>query len=172
MNLHCKDNWKGTSSHVAATVPRLREPLGLSVRTLAERSGFSASFISQVENGLAASAIDSLERVASALSVSLSEFFDTPGASPTLLTLERAGEGRSLHSDWSSAARRLNSLPRAWCRTWRFVDPPDHRSPRLVAHRTHHSQFEFVLTPSRHLGEDRIQPIRHCECRDLLSPRC
>jgi transcriptional regulator with XRE-family HTH domain len=52
-----------------------RESIGLSVRTLATKAGFSPSFISQVENGLASPSIGSLEKIAACLDVTLSELF-------------------------------------------------------------------------------------------------
>ena len=50
---------------------RLREAGGISLRLLADRAGFSASFISQVENGQASPSIASLEKIAATLGVTL-----------------------------------------------------------------------------------------------------
>ena len=51
--------------HVGEAIRRLREGQRLSVRTLASKSGFSASFISQVELGQASPSLASLDRIAS-----------------------------------------------------------------------------------------------------------
>ena len=64
-----------TEVNLGGTVRRLREDQGLSLRTLAARTGFSASFLSQVENGQASPSISSMERIAAALGVTLGQFF-------------------------------------------------------------------------------------------------
>jgi XRE family transcriptional regulator, regulator of sulfur utilization len=81
------------------SVRRLREAQGISLRTLAEETGFSASFLSQVENSQASPSISSMERIATALGVTLSEFFQSAEASP--LPVVRANARSVLHSGWS-----------------------------------------------------------------------
>ena len=83
-------------------VRRLRESRQLSVRTLASKCGFSASFISQIELGHASPSLASLERIAAALDVTLGEFFHT--TSPSGPTIVRAAERHALHSEWSHAS--------------------------------------------------------------------
>jgi len=60
---------------IGPEVRRLRERLGLSVRTLADLAGFSPSLISQIENGVVSPSIASLGQIASTLGVSLADFF-------------------------------------------------------------------------------------------------
>jgi quercetin dioxygenase-like cupin family protein len=67
---------------------------------LAERTGFSPSFISQVENGQASPSIASMERIATALGVTLGEFFQA--ADPSVAVM-RAAQRPVLHSEWSKA---------------------------------------------------------------------
>ncbi len=57
---------------------RLRESQGLSLRDLGERSGFSASFLSQVERGTSSAAISSLATIATALGTPLAPLFEVP----------------------------------------------------------------------------------------------
>lgn len=90
-----------TEIQLGEVVRALREASGLSVRTLASTVGFSPSFISQVENGLASPSISSLERIASALGVSLVEFFQAAETKPS--SVVRAGERPRLESGWSKA---------------------------------------------------------------------
>lgn len=78
-----------------------REHTGLSVRTLAAKVGFSPSFISQVENGLASPSIGSLEKIASLLDVSLSELFQPRGKAKS--SVVRAKERSRVESGWSRA---------------------------------------------------------------------
>lgn len=86
---------------IGPEVKRLRDQAGLSVRALAERAGFSASFISQVENGLASPSISSLERMASALNVGIGDFFG-PTRAPDVLIV-KADERPRFYSSWSRA---------------------------------------------------------------------
>src|SRR5687768_1273094 len=53
----------------------LRQSTGVSLRTLAEQTDFSASFLSLVENDKASPSVASIERIAAAFGLSLAEFF-------------------------------------------------------------------------------------------------
>jgi quercetin dioxygenase-like cupin family protein len=78
----------------------------MSLRSLAEKTDFSASFISQVENGQASPSIASMERIALALGVTLGEFFQhTEDNRPVVV---KAGERLGLKSEWSKA--RIEAL--------------------------------------------------------------
>jgi transcriptional regulator with XRE-family HTH domain len=88
-------------TQVSEIVRKLREARSLSVRTLAAKSGFSPSFISQIENGQASPSISSLEKIALALGVSLVEFFGREGSRP--LAVVRAKDRPRLQSAWSKA---------------------------------------------------------------------
>jgi transcriptional regulator with XRE-family HTH domain len=93
-------------AQIGEVLKRLREAAGLSLRTLATRAGFSASFLSQLENGLVSPSIASLDRIARELGVTLADFFEasrTPA--PTVI---RAGDRPGFTSAWSRA--RVESL--------------------------------------------------------------
>jgi transcriptional regulator with XRE-family HTH domain len=106
-----------TNNHIGEMIRLHREKTDISVRTLAARAGFSPSFISQVENGIASPSIGSLEKIAACLDVSLAELFarhDDPAsnivrakARPRLESGWSQAEIESLHSERSS---RLNPL--------------------------------------------------------------
>jgi transcriptional regulator with XRE-family HTH domain len=87
--------------NLGPSVRRLREAQRMSLRALAEGTGFSASFLSQVENNQASPSIASMERIATALGVTLGEFFRTAESSP--LPVVRADARPVLHSGWSKA---------------------------------------------------------------------
>ncbi|HEX2035767.1 MAG TPA: XRE family transcriptional regulator [Chloroflexota bacterium] len=91
---------------IGPTVRMLRERAGLSVRALAAATGFSPSFISQVENDVASPSIASLGRIVETLGSTLGAFFNdaVPGAS----TVTLADERHTIVSSWSQA--RLESL--------------------------------------------------------------
>ncbi|MFN3326947.1 MAG: helix-turn-helix domain-containing protein [Bryobacteraceae bacterium] len=97
---------ESTEQRVGPLLRGLRESRGLSVRTLAARAGFSPSFISQVENGLASPSIASLERIARCLNVSLVQFFQATEASSDLIL--RLEQRPRLESQWSNA--KIESL--------------------------------------------------------------
>lgn len=84
---------------IGPELKRLRESAGMSLRTLAERSGFSASFISQVENGEASPSIASLGKIAAVLRVSLADFFTASSA--VGVTIIKANARPSFRSWWS-----------------------------------------------------------------------
>ncbi|MDX2149196.1 MAG: helix-turn-helix domain-containing protein [Bryobacteraceae bacterium] len=87
---------------VGSRIRQLREERNLSLRSLAEQAGFSAPFLSQVENGQASPSISSLEKIARALGVTLGEFFlatERPGAA----VVQRADERKGFASEWSHA---------------------------------------------------------------------
>jgi XRE family transcriptional regulator, regulator of sulfur utilization len=86
---------------------RLREARGLSLRAIGEKSGFSASFLSQVENDQASPSISSLERIVGALDVTLAEFFQGVATPPSPDATPAAG--LSFRSEWSKA--RIVYLP-------------------------------------------------------------
>ena len=67
--------------NVGERIRQLRLGLGMSVRTLATKTGFSPSLISQVEHSQVTPSIGSLERIAMALGVSLGKFFTEPDTS-------------------------------------------------------------------------------------------
>ncbi|MGH7254933.1 MAG: helix-turn-helix domain-containing protein [Nitrospirales bacterium] len=92
--------------NVGEVIRRFREDQKLSVRTLASKCGFSPSFISQVENGQASPSINSLERIALALGITLGDFFQAREAPPP--SVIRAGSRPTFQSQWSRA--RIEAL--------------------------------------------------------------
>lgn len=87
--------------HVGDIVRRLRKSHHLSVRTLADKCGFSPSFISQVELRQASPSIASTEKIASALGVTLGEFFLAIDPAPPAII--RSSDRPVVQSEWSRA---------------------------------------------------------------------
>ena len=79
----------------------LREQQGISLRALAERTDFSASFLSQIENGQCSPSISSMEKISNALGVSLGQFFLS--ANQQQATVVRASDRAHMSLDWSRA---------------------------------------------------------------------
>lgn len=86
---------------IGPELKRLRERAGLSLRTLGDEAGFSASFLSQLENGQVSPSIASLEQIAGVLGVTLADLF-TPPTEPGPAVV-RAEARPSFHSSWSKA---------------------------------------------------------------------
>jgi transcriptional regulator with XRE-family HTH domain len=84
----------------------------MSVRTLATRSGFSPSRISQVANSQVTPSLRSLERIALALGVSLGKFFLEPDPNTTRLVRASARQ-QLLSSSAPVAIEALGPMDRA-----------------------------------------------------------
>ncbi len=91
---------------VGKVIRQLRRQQHVSVRGLADKCGFSASFISQVELGQASPSIASTERITSALGVTLGEFFQA--ATPSTPAVTRRNQRPMVQSAWSRA--RIEAL--------------------------------------------------------------
>jgi transcriptional regulator with XRE-family HTH domain len=83
-------------------VRQLRQRAGFSARALGARTGFSASFISQLENGLVSPSIGSMQKISSALGVTLGEFFTQAGEGASGIIV-RAKDRVRFASQWSNA---------------------------------------------------------------------
>jgi transcriptional regulator with XRE-family HTH domain len=146
-----------TEARVGEVVKRLRERHGLSLRTLASRAGFSASFLSQLENGQVSPSIASLDRIAFELGVTLADLFE---ASQTpVAAVVRADARPGFTSSWSRA--RVESLTPA--RTRRPLEaiavtlaPRGASGKHATGHPT--DEFAYVLRGplTLVLGDDRL----------------
>ncbi|MBI4320407.1 MAG: cupin domain-containing protein [Chloroflexi bacterium] len=87
--------------NVGEIIRRDRERHGLSVRTLAAETGFSASFISQVELGQVSPSIASLSRIAAALGITLSDLFSE--STREVARVVKSCDRPRLISSWSRA---------------------------------------------------------------------
>jgi XRE family transcriptional regulator, regulator of sulfur utilization len=87
---------------VGAHVRRLRLRHRISLRKLAGQTSFSPSFMSQVENGLVSPSISSMEKIATALGVTMGEFFAAAAQGEGGLIV-RAADRAVIGSGWSSA---------------------------------------------------------------------
>src|SRR4029453_2228359 len=73
------------SQRIAERVRSLRAERGLSLEALAARSGVSRSMISLVERGESSPTAVVLEKLATALGVTLASLFDAPASAPSAL---------------------------------------------------------------------------------------
>jgi XRE family transcriptional regulator, regulator of sulfur utilization len=79
----------------------LRGKKGITLRTLAEQTDFSVSFLSQIENGQSSPSISSMEKIAHALGVSLGQFFLS--ANQQKVNIVSASDRALIPLDWSRA---------------------------------------------------------------------
>ena len=147
-----------TEARIGEVLRRARETAGLSLRTLGMRAGFSASFLSQVENGQVSPSLASLEKICAALGLTLPSLFEESQAQAPVVV--RAESRPGFNSSWSRA--RVESLAPA-------TDRPSLEaiavtlSPGGISgkHHTRHpvDQFAYVLSGKLVLllGDDRIE---------------
>ncbi len=79
---------------VGTRIRKLRESRELSLRGLSERSGVSVNAISRIERGETSPTVSSLHRLATALSVQISEFFE-PGTEHTIIQVRKTRRRRT-----------------------------------------------------------------------------
>ena len=90
-----------TKLQLGKRLRELRTAQHISIRTLAARTNFSPSFISQIEKGRASPSIASLERIAAVLDTSLGGFFTSE--IPDDIRIIRYSDREELVSSWSRA---------------------------------------------------------------------
>lgn len=86
---------------LGASLRRLREQQGISVRGLAERANISPSFVSQIETGQCSPSISSMEKIVQALGVTMGQFFLSANQHP--VSIVRASDRAPVALDWSRA---------------------------------------------------------------------
>ena len=126
-------------------IRRLRSERRLSVRAFAAETGFSASFISQLENGQVAPSLGSLHKIAETLGVTLGEFFAAAETGEELLIV-RPAERRRLDSTWTDAhIEALGPMQRSYkLEPMIAIFGPGGRSGKH-AHDQAREEFAFVL---------------------------
>jgi quercetin dioxygenase-like cupin family protein/DNA-binding XRE family transcriptional regulator len=91
----------------------LRSKRHVSVRAFAAQTGFSPSFISQLENGQVSPSLGSLQKIAETLGVTLGEFFAATASGEEDLIV-RPSDRRRLDSTWTDAhLEALGSMTRS-----------------------------------------------------------
>ncbi|WP_308389896.1 helix-turn-helix domain-containing protein [Acidithiobacillus sp. AMEEHan] len=88
---------------LARQLQKIREDRQLSLRSLAERAGVSASAISQIEAGQVSPSIATLEKLCHALGVHIADLFDEGTDSPAPIIV-RAEQRRRVYSAGSHAS--------------------------------------------------------------------
>ena len=127
-------------------IRQLRLKSHVSMRAFAAQTGFSPSFISQLENGQVSPSLGSLQKIAETLGITLGEFFAAATSEMEEDLIVHASERRRLDSTWSDAhLEALGSMTRG-----RKLEPvlaifgPGGRSGKNV-HSHSREEFAFVV---------------------------
>jgi transcriptional regulator with XRE-family HTH domain len=127
-------------------IRQLRLKRHVSVRAFAAQTGFSASFISQLENGLVSPSLGSMQKIAESLGVTLGDFFAAAAADADEDMIVRPPDRRRLDSTWTDAhLEALGSMKRS-----RRLEPvlaifgPGGKSGKHL-HSHSREEFAFVL---------------------------
>lgn len=89
-------NGSEASIDVGARLRMLRAGAGLSIRALAERSGLNVNTLSLIENGKTSPSVSTLQQLAGALGVSVTEFFVTEQGDKTVVYQQNGVRPRAL----------------------------------------------------------------------------
>lgn len=89
-----------SASAVGQRIRMLREMRGLSLRAMAERCDLSVNAISRIERGENSPTVASLQQIATALNVPITEFF-RPSEQRTIVHVRRANRMRAQHGGMS-----------------------------------------------------------------------
>ena len=117
----------------------------VSLRSFAVQTGFSPSFISQMENGQVSPSLGSLQKIADALGVTLGEFFASTTAGDESLTV-RPPDRKRLDSTWTDAhLEALGSMsPGSKLEPVLAIFGPGGQSGKH-AHSHSHEEFAYVV---------------------------
>ncbi len=85
---------------IGAAIRRIRKSRGITLQTLAQRSGLSKGYLSKVEHGLKAPPVSTLSRIARAMGVEMADFFERESSEPRF-TLVRRDERHPISRDGS-----------------------------------------------------------------------
>ncbi|MFI5615146.1 helix-turn-helix domain-containing protein [Amycolatopsis sp. NPDC051903] len=106
------------AAHLGSKLRARRQDAGLSLRQFARDLGYSAAFVSQIENGKSQPSVATLYAMCSALNVSIDELFAGSGADAAEAPAPAPAAGVEKHS-FHGALAKLNE------------DPEEHESPML-----------------------------------------
>jgi len=126
---------------VAVNLRCARLAKGLSLRELARRIGTSKALLSQIENSQANPTIDVLDRIATALDLSIADLIRTPILAPEVI---RHGEGAEIVGENVIIRTLFSTSDR---RRFEFSEgrlPAKSRSPRNAHHRGS-IEYAFVI---------------------------
>jgi len=130
---------------IAQLVRQTRKQQGMTVEALADKSGFSKTYVSRLENFRITPSIKSLSKMADALGIQMSAFFET-STEPTQYLTGHLDEGEEIERNGSKFGMKYHSL--AFSKPDRKLNPfviEYHRSDEKRGFLAHDSEEFFVL---------------------------
>lgn len=172
-----KEGANDLNQRIASRLGELRAALGFSLATLADKSGVSRSMISLIERGESSPTAVVLEKLSSALGVTLASFFDPPAAAEQAADPVARYENQPQWRDPESGYRRRNVSPPGSAHPMRIVEvyfPPNARVAFESAERNIRVyQQVWVLEGSMNItaGKNRHRlNVGDCLATQLESP--
>ncbi|KKM10628.1 hypothetical protein SY88_13295 [Clostridiales bacterium PH28_bin88] len=157
---------------IGQRIRELRQEKRMTLEDLSSATGLSKSFISEAERGIASLTITSLQKIAEALDVQLSNFFLFPSLASNGVKITRAGERTEFRME-ANEDRIYCSLAAGF--PGRVLEPlhttllPGHCRNETYSHPG--EEFAFVLEGTLTvLVEDREFELGPGDCIHLSSP--
>lgn len=102
-----------TANHLGKMIRKIRSERGMTLKTLADKTGFSISFLSQLERGKSSATLESLKKISTAFDVNPSYFFDEDRSSDNQLTNlnQRISEHNIYYKDLGTMISRRDFVP-------------------------------------------------------------
>ncbi|MDG1358646.1 MAG: XRE family transcriptional regulator [Akkermansiaceae bacterium] len=130
---------------IAQLVRQTRKQQGMTVEALADKSGFSKTYVSRLENFRITPSIKSLSKIADALGIQMSTFFET-SSEPTQYMTGHLDEGEEIERNGGKYGIKYHAL--AFNKPERKLNPfvvEYHRSDEKRGFLAHDSEEFFVL---------------------------
>jgi len=130
---------------LGSRIRNLRKRRGLTLKDIAGKTGYTESFLSQVERGLTAPSISSLKKISSALGMSLTHFFENRSEPRRILFLKK-GQGKRLGVIDSKAIFCLlapNAQKRKMEPLFIFMEPGSTQGKKRNSHQG--EEFVFLI---------------------------
>lgn len=108
--------------HISQNIRTMRQAQSMTVEQLAQRSGFSKGFISQVENFRVTPSLKALDKIASALGLTIADLFKTE-QNTAQYTFGNLESGTELLRDEDPAQYGIRYLALAYSQIGRVMDP-------------------------------------------------
>ena len=128
------------TTEISVKIRNLRKEKNLTLKTLSERTGFSVSFLSQIENGSSSLAITSLKKIAEALNVTIDYFFQTPEIHNFLVKADEEKPFKIEGSD-TEFIRISGDFPARKMESMLVIIPPE----QMLGSKFNHPGEEFVF---------------------------
>jgi len=164
-------------NRLAASLRSRREDLGLSRRNVADRSGLSYPYVSQLENGDREPSLDALGRLAAALATSTEDLLagrtdlssdalltpDTRPSATTTTARRRLAAPMAARAGESASAEPMGGAP--------MVGAPAGAAPAAAgpAPATWHANPSFAAAPTRAAAGGRSAPSRREEASAVVD---